>query len=208
MPDAPTSSRRDGWTVGPAKTGAAGFLGGAAVVGMIWAITTRGPTQAPPPGATPVPANAAALVQAFSADTASPPTTVPTAPAAQAPEPAGTAPPEPAPAAVTELLEPIELPAPDPDPGAFPVSDGSRPPPKPDPAPPAPEPTTAALRVDVNHAAAPELELLPGVGPVLAARIIEDRAAHGPFRSIDDLQRVRGIGAKTAEKLRPLVTFH
>lgn len=204
MPDRPDTSRRDGWTVGPGKTGAAGFLGGAAVVGMIWAVTTRGPMQTPPP------AGAAAPVQAFRADTpASPPpepvglTTAPPASksveTAAAPEPT----PEPASDAETAILTPIDLP----DPETYPISDPVDPATWHEPAPPPPEPATAALRVSINHAAAAELELLPGVGPVLAGRIVEERQAHGPFRSIEDLQRVRGIGAKTADKLRPFVTF-
>lgn len=57
-------------------------------------------------------------------------------------------------------------------------------------------------RVDPNTAHAAELALLPGVGEVLAARIVEERESHGPFRSPADLRRVRGIGAKTLEKLR------
>ena len=48
-------------------------------------------------------------------------------------------------------------------------------------------------KLDLNEATALELEELPGIGPVLAARIIDDRDRHGPFRSIDDLKRVPGI---------------
>ncbi len=61
--------------------------------------------------------------------------------------------------------------------------------------------------INVNTATAAELELLPGVGPVMAGRIIEDRQANGPFRSAADLDRVKGIGPKTLEKLTPLVRF-
>lgn len=61
-----------------------------------------------------------------------------------------------------------------------------------------------AIRVDLNTASAGELDLLPRIGPALAARIIEDRAANGPYNSIDDLQRVSGIGPKTVERLRPV----
>jgi competence ComEA-like helix-hairpin-helix protein len=56
-------------------------------------------------------------------------------------------------------------------------------------------------RLDVNHATAAELSLLPGVGPRLAQRIVEHRAAHGLFRSIDDLTRVPGIGQRIMERL-------
>lgn len=57
--------------------------------------------------------------------------------------------------------------------------------------------------IDVNRADAEELERLPGIGPALAARIIEARRGQ-PFTSVDDLVRVRGIGAATVERLREL----
>ena len=57
--------------------------------------------------------------------------------------------------------------------------------------------------LDVNLASAAELERLPGVGPALAARIVEARARDGPFGSVDDLRRVRGVGGVTLERLRP-----
>ncbi|RMH25266.1 MAG: ComEA family DNA-binding protein [Planctomycetota bacterium] len=60
------------------------------------------------------------------------------------------------------------------------------------------------IRVDLNAASAAELDLLPHIGPALAARIVEDRAANGPYSSVDDLQRVSGIGPKTVERLRPV----
>lgn len=59
--------------------------------------------------------------------------------------------------------------------------------------------------VDVNAAGPDELALLPRVGPSLAAAIVADRDARGPFRSVDDLDRVRGIGPTTLEVLRPHV---
>ncbi len=76
-----------------------------------------------------------------------------------------------------------------------------------DPPPSAPEPSSVQKLIQVNTASAAELELLPRIGPVMAQRIIEDRAANGPYRDADDLQRVRGIGPKTAEKHKPLVGF-
>jgi competence protein ComEA len=62
--------------------------------------------------------------------------------------------------------------------------------------------------VDVNAASESELEGLPGVGPALAARIVADREANGPFASTDDLTRVPGIGAKTLERFADRVEVH
>jgi competence protein ComEA len=66
------------------------------------------------------------------------------------------------------------------------------------------QPLAPGETIDVNRAGVEELQRLDGVGPVLAARIVEARALR-PFRSADDLRRVAGIGAKTVEKLRPHV---
>ena len=49
----------------------------------------------------------------------------------------------------------------------------------------------------------PELAVLPNIGESLAKRIVEDRALHGPFREASDLRRVRGIGPKTLEGMKP-----
>lgn len=63
---------------------------------------------------------------------------------------------------------------------------------------------TAVLRIDLNVAEPRELSLLPGVGPVLASRIAENRIRLGPFASVDDLSRVYGIGPKTLNQLREI----
>lgn len=68
-------------------------------------------------------------------------------------------------------------------------------------APPARR-AAADRRIRVNRASAEELERLPGIGPVLAKAIVADRARRGPFRRIEDLRRVRGIGAATVERLK------
>src|SRR6267143_6399725 len=60
-----------------------------------------------------------------------------------------------------------------------------------------------ATPLDINLASAAELERLPGVGPALAARIVDVRAREGPFGSVDDLRRVRGVGVATLDRLRP-----
>lgn len=60
--------------------------------------------------------------------------------------------------------------------------------------------------VDLNRASALELERLPGIGPVLAARIVVDRADRGPYRTVGALTRVHGIDHSVAQRLRGLVT--
>ncbi len=62
-----------------------------------------------------------------------------------------------------------------------------------------------AVRIDLNRASQTELEMLPGVGPTMAQRIIEYRERRGGFRSIEELDQVKGVGPRMIEKLRPLV---
>jgi competence protein ComEA len=59
--------------------------------------------------------------------------------------------------------------------------------------------------VNINTATAQELQLLPGIGPAKAQRVIDYRTGH-PFRTIEELARVKGIGPKTVRKLRPHLT--
>jgi len=61
-------------------------------------------------------------------------------------------------------------------------------------------------RVDLNTASVEELATLHGIGEVLAARIVAYRTAHGPFRSLGELDRVSGIGEALIEGLRGAVT--
>ncbi len=61
--------------------------------------------------------------------------------------------------------------------------------------------------IDLNRATTDELTRLPGVGPALARRIVDLRAAEGPFTQIDELGRVRGMSVRKVEKLRALVTI-
>ncbi len=60
--------------------------------------------------------------------------------------------------------------------------------------------------VDINTADAEELDTLPGIGPVLAERIIAWRQANGPFMEIEQLLEVSGIGEATLAELREFVT--
>jgi len=60
-------------------------------------------------------------------------------------------------------------------------------------------------KVDLNRASLPELDGLPGVGPVLAQRILDFRAKVGRFRSVEELREVSGIGERTYTRLAPLV---
>ena len=60
--------------------------------------------------------------------------------------------------------------------------------------------------IDLNAATREELESLPGIGPALAARIIAHRQTHGAFSSVEGLDKVRGIGPATLERIRPYVS--
>jgi competence protein ComEA len=64
----------------------------------------------------------------------------------------------------------------------------------------------AAGKPSLATATADELDELPGVGPITAQKILDYRAAHGPFRSVDDLDAVPGIGPARIDQLRDLVT--
>ena len=70
----------------------------------------------------------------------------------------------------------------------------------------APADPTEPGPLDLNHATAQELTMLPGIGEVLAQRIVDYREAHGPFSSVEELIAVEGIGEGKLEKLRELVT--
>jgi len=67
-------------------------------------------------------------------------------------------------------------------------------------------PTGAGAPIDVNSAPIDQLETLPGIGPALAGAIVQERERNGPFRSVDDLNRVPGIGDGRLSQLRDLVT--
>jgi competence protein ComEA len=73
---------------------------------------------------------------------------------------------------------------------------------------PAERPVTAAAAkagepIDLNRAGVAELETVPGIGPVTAQRIVDFREENGPFERVEDLLKIKGIGEKSFEKLRP-----
>jgi comEA protein len=60
--------------------------------------------------------------------------------------------------------------------------------------------------VNLNTASSEELQLVPGIGPVTADKILQMRKSYGAFKSVDDLRAVRGIGPKRLEKMRKYLT--
>jgi len=69
------------------------------------------------------------------------------------------------------------------------------------------QPKTPGRVIDPNLASQADLETLPGIGPVLAQRIINYRRTHGPYQKIADLRKVSGIGARKLEKMKPYLTI-
>jgi len=66
-------------------------------------------------------------------------------------------------------------------------------------------PATTAI-VNINTASASELDALPGIGPKVAARIVEYRQKNGPFKKIEELMNVQGIGEKNFLKLKAQIS--
>jgi len=66
---------------------------------------------------------------------------------------------------------------------------------------------TASAPVNLNSASATQLQTLPGVGASTAQRILEYRQKNGPFKKIEELMNVKGIGEKSFLKLKPLITI-
>ena len=60
--------------------------------------------------------------------------------------------------------------------------------------------------ININRAGADELEQLPGIGPTLAARIVADRETNGPYATVDDLARVKGVSPRMIDEMRPMIT--
>jgi len=66
-------------------------------------------------------------------------------------------------------------------------------------------PSGAGQAIDINRASVEDLTEIPGIGKSLAQRIVDFRDEHGPFKRVDDLLKIRGIGEKSLEKIRPHV---
>jgi competence protein ComEA len=78
-----------------------------------------------------------------------------------------------------------------------------------DPSLPTSESSQSAVDsgINLNSASIDELEVLPGIGPAIAERILDHRETNGPFASVDQLSAVSGISDRMVEELRPLVTI-
>jgi competence protein ComEA len=63
-----------------------------------------------------------------------------------------------------------------------------------------------AAPVNLNTATSEELQLVPGIGPVTAEKILQMRKSYGAFKSVDDLSAIRGIGPKRLEKMHKYLT--
>ena len=61
-------------------------------------------------------------------------------------------------------------------------------------------------KIDINKASVEELVQLPRIGQKMAERIVEYRQEHGPFKTVEDLKAVKGIGDKVLEQLKPSIT--
>ncbi|UNC93320.1 helix-hairpin-helix domain-containing protein [Candidatus Contubernalis alkaliaceticus] len=66
---------------------------------------------------------------------------------------------------------------------------------------------TQSQKININTASQVDLETLPGIGPAKAGAIVQDREKNGPFKSVEDLTRVTGIGEKTLEGMRDSITI-
>src|SRR5262249_49173630 len=60
--------------------------------------------------------------------------------------------------------------------------------------------------INLNTATSAQLQEVPGIGPVTSEKILKTRKVSGPFKSVDDLRAVKGIGSKRLEKMRKYLT--
>lgn len=63
-----------------------------------------------------------------------------------------------------------------------------------------------AKPVNINTATSEELQQVPGIGPATAQKILQMRKSYGPFKSVDDLLAIRGLGEKRLDKMRKYLT--
>jgi comEA protein len=63
-----------------------------------------------------------------------------------------------------------------------------------------------AQPININTANSEQLQQVPGIGPATAEKILQMRKSYGPFKSVDDLLAIRGLGAKRLEKMRKYLT--
>ncbi|MGE5443136.1 MAG: ComEA family DNA-binding protein [Ignavibacteriales bacterium] len=63
------------------------------------------------------------------------------------------------------------------------------------------------IRIGINSASIEDLEVLPGIGPKLAGRIVQYRNLNGPFRAIDELRNIGGIEEKKFESIKPFINL-
>ncbi len=67
-------------------------------------------------------------------------------------------------------------------------------------------PKPAAAKININTAAAAELETLPRIGPKVAQRIVDFRSQNGNFKKIEEIMKVKGIGEKLFNQIKDLIT--
>lgn len=60
--------------------------------------------------------------------------------------------------------------------------------------------------ININTATSQELQQVPGIGPVTADKILKLRKIHGPFKSVNELRAIKGIGPKRLAKMKPFLT--
>ncbi len=68
------------------------------------------------------------------------------------------------------------------------------------------QPKAGTGKININTASAAELQNLPRIGPKVAQRIVDYRTQNGPFKKIEDIMKVRGIGEKVFDQIKDLIT--
>lgn len=68
------------------------------------------------------------------------------------------------------------------------------------------QPRAGTGKININTASAAELQNLPRIGPKVAQRIVDYRTQNGPFKKIEDIMKVRGIGEKVFDQIKDLIT--